>query len=177
MKRIDLLGKTQELDCVFLSIVCKDMIPYKKHYNDKERLTGILTIKRHEGNIGFLGGKVDEGETLYDALVREVYEEGNIDISDYLQKIEPVCSHAFAGADIHHFTLEVSRDEILGMARSIIDAEHFGEEITGFSIDLVHPKTVDNILENNFKATAGLEMRELINRIISSDSYKDMNWV
>ena len=63
------------------------------------------------------------------------------------------------------------------MARSIIDAEHFGEEITGFSIDLVHPKTVGNILENNFKATAGLEMRELIIIVLSSDSYKDMNWV
>jgi mutator protein MutT len=43
------------------------------------KLLGVSRKDNHE-LFGLPGGKVDEGETLYDAMVREVKEETNIDV-------------------------------------------------------------------------------------------------
>lgn len=44
----------------------------------------ILSISRRDNKdkFGLIGGKVDDKETLHEALIREVYEETNLNISD-----------------------------------------------------------------------------------------------
>lgn len=40
------------------------------------------SMKRHSGQISFPGGKIDEGETVIDAAIRETYEEVGIPVED-----------------------------------------------------------------------------------------------
>lgn len=41
----------------------------------------LVSRKYDKNNFGFVGGKVDEGETTYEAMVRETYEETGISVS------------------------------------------------------------------------------------------------
>ncbi len=63
----------------------------------------LCTIHKRRG-VEFPGGKVEPGETLEDAAVREVYEETNVHITDikwfadYLvHSIEPFCKAVYTG--------------------------------------------------------------------------------
>lgn len=44
----------------------------------KEGMLLMTPRKDNSNSFGFIGGKLDEGETPHEALVREVYEESNI---------------------------------------------------------------------------------------------------
>ncbi len=55
---------------------------------DKDGVAQVLltqrsqSMKRHSGQISFPGGKIDEGETVVDAAIRETYEEVGIPVED-----------------------------------------------------------------------------------------------
>lgn len=79
----------------------------------------ILTCRRPQGPENYVGklhtfgGKVDLGETLYDAIVREVHEECNIDIAKQawktdmiglIEEVEPDCKCVIDGENqIYHW--------------------------------------------------------------------------
>ncbi len=79
----------------------------------------ILTCRRPQGPENYVGklhtfgGKVDLGETLYDAIVREVREECNIDIAKQawktdmvglIEEVEPECKCVIDGENqIYHW--------------------------------------------------------------------------
>lgn len=79
----------------------------------------ILTCRRphgpenYVGKLHTFGGKVDLGETLYDAIVREVREECNIDIAKQawktdmvglIEEVEPECKCVIDGENqIYHW--------------------------------------------------------------------------
>lgn len=64
------------------------MIDYCLGFIFNKDLTQLLLIKKEKplnqkGKLNGIGGKVEEGESFYDAMVREVKEEANLDIKDW----------------------------------------------------------------------------------------------
>ncbi len=157
----------EKLQCVFLLIYCKDGKPYKKYSlpDGRELIPKVLSLSRHDGYIGFIGGKVDTGETLIEGLLREVKEEAGLIISPDLP-IEPLATYSEEGANIHSFSLEVTELELLDIVTVISGSDNFGVEITGFALNHIERYTkgggVDQVLSQNWKATGKLELEELI---------------
>lgn len=155
-----------KLQCVFLLIYCKDGIPYKKYSlpNGRLLIPKVLSLGRHDGNIGFIGGKVDPGESLISALLREVLEETGLVIDASL--ITPLATFSELKANIHSFSLEVTEKELLKMASVISNSETFGVEITGYNLNHIERYKnnggVEQVLNQNWKATGKLELEELI---------------
>lgn len=57
----------------------------------------VLLVTRKSGGHGLPGGKVDEGETLVDACIREVKEETNMDIEDIDLILKPLYAQFIEG--------------------------------------------------------------------------------
>lgn len=161
-------GKIEEnkLQCVFLLIYCKEGLPYEK-YN---KLTGrkyipiVLSLSRHDGYIGFIGGKVDPGETLKQALKREVMEEAGIEIDT--QNAIPLATYDGENANIHSFKYEVTYSQLKKIVKNIENAEHFGIEITGYALNhinnYINEGGYSQLLNQNWKATGKMELEELV---------------
>ena len=69
----------------------------------------ILLIKRKNPPLGYacFAGHVDEGETFEKALIREVKEEGNLDITNYKQCFEGFIDGKYStnNSGIYHWRL------------------------------------------------------------------------
>lgn len=82
------------------------------------------------------GGKVEEGEPLADALVREMREETGVDVE--VGRLLYVCDHVRGGAHVLHITFEARRvGGAAGVVAGTVDSRPIrGVEFVGLS-DLV----------------------------------------
>lgn len=78
-------------DTVFL-IIYVDQISPRKYFKDQTDLKcpAVIMCDRWDGRIGFPGGGVEEGESLTQALKREIKEEIGINIKE--NKLIPLVS-------------------------------------------------------------------------------------
>ncbi|MFH1949544.1 MAG: NUDIX hydrolase [Pseudomonadota bacterium] len=169
-------------NAVFLAIYVKEISPWK-YFNDdikSMRCPAIIMIDRWDGRMGFPGGTVDEGESLIDALVREVKEEIGITVKP--DKVHAIASHEWKIAT-HLYGLEVQEAEFLhiyyhilnNFSRSILlhayeegDKSHFMSEITGIKIiPLVQHagKGINYFLENSFAGSAKNELLIMLDEL------------
>ncbi len=169
-------------NAVFLAIYVKEISPWK-YFNDdikSMRCPAIIMIDRWDGRMGFPGGTVNEGESLLNALVREVKEEIGINVR--ADKVRPIASHEWKIAT-HLYALEVLEVEFLhiyyhrlnNFSRSILlhayeegDKSHFMSEITGIKIiPLVQHagKGINLFLENSFAGSAKNELLILLDEV------------
>ncbi len=169
-------------NAVFLAIYVKEISPWK-YFKDEiksMRCPAIIMIDRWDGRMGFPGGTVNAGESLAEALVREVKEE--IGISVKPDKIHPIASHEGKIAT-HLYGLEVLEIEFLhiyyhilnNFSRSILlhayeegDESHFMSEITGIKIiPLVEHanKGLNLFLKNCFAGSAKNELLIMLDEV------------
>jgi 8-oxo-dGTP pyrophosphatase MutT (NUDIX family) len=134
---------------------------------EEETVPSIGMIMRTDGSFGFVGGRVDEGETLEQALVREVLEEVGYQIS--LSKIVPLTSHTIKGGSstlhTHHYTCHVPTHELLRLQNNQAKGELHNREVAGFCIVPTIPASVDNLLKLPFAGTAKEELIYLLKYI------------
>jgi U8 snoRNA-decapping enzyme len=99
----------------------------KESLNDLEIPT-CLMINRSDGCIGFVGGMVEDGETLEQAAKREVLEEIGYKIA---RELVPLIAHDVGQITTHAFTLELDYEELRAIQKLATQSDHFGSELTG----------------------------------------------
>lgn len=144
---------------VFLIITC-DEFGTRADRKVKPDYKVLLNFRRDQC-FGFIGGKVDEGETLREALNREVMEEINFDITGYT--IKHMASYLDGDFGIHSYHMHISIQEMDKLRMNAL--MNTGDEISGLCLTNIFPgKFAGNavLLNNNFSATTKLELQELI---------------
>jgi len=101
-----------EKNGAFVAIVCRDVRPYLEYDRPldcpkDQSFPHILMQLRWDGVFGFPGGKVDPGETLRQACVREAHEEIGLTLKE--SDLIPVCSHRKEGGNFtaHLYAVDV----------------------------------------------------------------------
>ncbi|MEA3352699.1 MAG: NUDIX hydrolase [Campylobacterota bacterium] len=189
-KRVEFGKNVQDKkNTVFLIIYVEEISPWK-YFKDQTHIKcpAMIMIDRWDGRIGFPGGTVEEGETLQEALVREIKEEIGINIR--VEKLKPVVSYEWKIVS-HTFALELKEIEfhhiyyhiLNNFSRSILnhsyesgtDDTHFLSEITGIKIVPIlnrDGKGMGQFIKNNFavcgKEDIGVFLDEVIGYTITS---------
>ena len=159
-------------DCVFLWLYARGCKPYAKYMeveDQNQEMPMAMMQLRWDGSFGVAGGKVDEGETLEQALHREIKEEIAYEI-----KGTPVPMATFKDKSspwhIHSYSLEVSFEELIKARNESVNAEHRISECSGYVV--IHMANYKNGLglekfkENQFCATALREFEILEKEVL-----------
>lgn len=172
VEKINLLSNpASQKEAVFVAFTTKHTI--WENYNETTEegrqfeVPLVLMVQRWDGCKGFIGGNVDEGETLLTALSRELKEEANFVLSeDEFLSLIPVCSHKTENKVTHLFTVEISYVRMKELIANSVKAEHFMSEIVGLLaipfVNYPHQKSFDNFIKDQFAATVKEEVKELI---------------
>ncbi|MEA3289729.1 MAG: NUDIX hydrolase [Campylobacterota bacterium] len=178
-------GKTvpDKKNTVFLIIYVEEISPWK-YFKDQTHIKcpAMIMIDRWDGRMGFPGGGVEKGESLKEALVREIKEEIGINVKP--DKLKPVVSFEWKIIS-HTFALELKEIEFLhiyyhilnNFSRSIlnhsykdaIDDSHFLSEITGIKIVPIlnhNGKGIDQFIQNNFAGCGKDDIEVFLDEVI-----------
>lgn len=152
-------------DNVFLWVYAKDCQPYLNYpyVPDKEaKIPMVFAILRWDGTFGAIGGEVDEGETLVEALIREVKEEANYELTTDMN-FKPLCSfkNDENGNHYHSYALDInSLDSLLAIREQATTAEHSIAEVCGYNI--VQMANFSKFMDNQFSGTSKFELEKLM---------------
>jgi 8-oxo-dGTP pyrophosphatase MutT (NUDIX family) len=173
-------------DAVFLAIYVEAISPWKYFKDEilKVECPAVIMIDRWDGRMGFPGGTLNEGESLIEALVREIKEEVGITIKP--DKVHPVASH-ISKITTHLYGLKVMEIEFLhiyyhilnNFSRSILlhayeegDESHFMSEITGIKIVplIQHAgKGINYFIDNHFAGSCKEDLLILMEEFLDMD--------
>lgn len=172
VEKIRLLSNPASIkEAVFVAFTTKHTIWENYHETTDEgrkfEVPLVLMIQRWDGCKGFIGGNVDEDETLLTALAREVKEESNFVMSEAeFLLLKPVCSHQTDHNVTHLFTVEISFERMRELIQKSMNATHFMSEVVGILpvpfVNYPHKKSFDNFIKDQFAETVKEEVKELI---------------
>lgn len=130
----------------------------------------VLMVQRWDGLQGFVGGEVEEGESLKDTVERECLEEIGFMLNDSeLKSAKIISSHQTEKQVTHLMTLSISPELMEEAVKGSKNAKHFMSEIVAVMpihfINYPHKKAFDNFVKNNFASTVKEEMSDLISAL------------
>jgi len=165
-------GLVAEQNSVFIAYFTKPSHIYQKNpdcrsWGDdawfaKVALLGVMV--RWDGSFGFVGGKVDPGETLIEAAKRESWEEINHQPEDGDLKL--VCSHSMVHGkfeqNTHLYACEVTPEKIYDIRRKSGESVHGQVESAGFVVVHMVKNAPQNLQKNVWAGTALAELNILL---------------
>ncbi|GBG14462.1 DNA mismatch repair protein MutT [Novimethylophilus kurashikiensis] len=169
----------QGKDAVFLWLYCLDGQPYTKRLPNQVaggQYPMVLSLLRWDGSFGTMGGKVDPGESLYEALCREAVEEASFEIG-HDDDVRPLATYLDDEWHMHSYCLELpysrleaARESASMVGRSpevagavIVPAFNYPARMNGA------PRGRDAFLTMNFFSTSKVELNELFGRMQSQE--------
>lgn len=165
------LMSPKKMDCAFLWLYCLDGQPYKKYLPEGAAGTMpmMLALLRWDGRLGTMGGKVDPGEALFEALIREASEEANFWLTRDAA-LEMLGTFQDGDWHIHSFALEVTYTELVAARAQASALRSASPECAGWVIAPMGayrpeedgPRGVEAFRANHFASTAGLEFDALL---------------
>lgn len=164
VKNITAEGREQ---VVHIAIVAPGFQPYLD-YNEwtdipKDSVVPqALFVVRWDGMFGFAGGFVDQGEDLNDAVMREVFEEVGVDITEYRNTVQILDIEITEKREYYFMTVEVSNDtykEILINSRK--NAVHSFAEISGYCSMFLIDSFMNNLLEGRWSGNGKKQVIKL----------------
>lgn len=158
-------------NAVFLWLYCKNARPYKNYMGGAHdhSIPLVLTQFRWDGKFGAIGGRVDEGETLEEALDREVCEE----LGDFAVDAEPLCTHVMSFTDdpdftfaVHTYCAEIDELTMYWLQHNAPHAARdYKPEVSGYCILHCRENIIPEIMKNNFAPSAKMELQLLLDKI------------
>ena len=135
---------------------------------DKNQQVNLaVMVHRWDGCQGFIGGMVDQGESLRDAAMREMMEEINLDIVS-ADQLEPLASHELDRLVVHAFHCDLGLRPTSFVRKLFADAvlaEHSIAEGVAIPVHLETykwGKGLPRTLASNTLASAVKEELELV---------------
>lgn len=133
----------------------------EKAWNSKVALLGV--VMRWDASFGFVGGKVDPGETLVQAAIRETMEEVGTVITE--EQLTLMCSHEMKDGQLHQNThlylCELSPEEIYEVRSNSDKSKHGRVEASAFNVVHMVEKSFTNLLDVNWAGTGREEIEIL----------------
>ncbi len=163
-----------ERNAVFLCFYADDAKPYRDSENEYKDIVipQVLMSFRWDGVLGFIGGNVDEGESLIEALSREVKEEIAFDIVPSIleESATFICTHKIRdGFNSHLYAMKISQDMLYALRDHASVATHHDEESAGMITPHLNSKTLAVISRKGALApTVHEEFHELFSRVFKA---------
>lgn len=130
MRKIDFVGDLAAREgrrrAAFVILYARDAPPTSRRAGHATPV--CLMLNRSDGQIGFVGGMVEPGETLEAAVRRETREEIGYDVA---APLHPLIAHDLGSLTTHAFAVELRHTELRAILMAAPHAVHFGQEITG----------------------------------------------
>lgn len=136
--------------------------------NEKQMIVPlVLMIDRWDGCKGFIGGIVEEHETILQAAIRELKEEIGYELqSEDILNQEFISSYELDNLVTHLIAIEVSFEKLKQIMSSFKNAQHYLSEVSGVSaiqfINYPHTKSFDNFSNSIFAPTVKEEIVDLV---------------
>ena len=128
------------------------------------KLGALGHIVRWNGELGFVGGMVDEDETLEQALQRECLEEIGHELD--MSQVELFESHAMTrGGAIKHthlYVQELSFFQLLSLRIDAVKANHAFTEMSAFCTTHLTPEAPDVLLSQRWAGSAKECLKSLL---------------
>lgn len=170
-------------DFVFVWFFARDCNSYEGYPHNNVPSTSLVLLQlRYDGTFGAVGGGVEKGEELIDALVRECQEE--MMFTPDMSKLQELITHQNpkSKACIHSWSYEMTFDELKELRDTCTKAPHFNAECAG--VNLVHICRYmtgrgevgwNKIKEQRFASTAGLDLEFLVDKFKLLKDYSDVS--
>lgn len=134
----------------------------------EKSFSAILMLNRYDMRLGFIGGMIDtingKTESIAQAVQREALEEANINIFERKYQLKPICSHEFS-IITHLSAIELDTfEELKEIQKSILNAPHYGSEITGSTI----------VYLTSFKGEKNLGLGQLLKASMASSVFEEL---
>lgn len=178
-------GLIAEQNSVFIAYFTKPSHIYQKNpdcrsWGDdawfaKVALLGVMV--RWDGSFGFVGGKVDAGESLIEAAKRESMEEINHRPKD--EDLKLVCSHSMVHGkfeqNTHLYACEVTPEKLYEIRRQSGESVHGQVESAGFVAVHMVKNSPNNLKANTWAGTALAELNILLESGILEAAVREDN--
>lgn len=150
------------------------VILYSDDFDGDKENKKVLTLMHWNNVFGFVGKELEDGETFYDALAVAAKEQIGFDLDSYRGKIEHMASYSYRGYGMHTYVCKIEADKMKQLRSMAHDSENSVFNYAAIAVMNISPATVEHALNNNFGATAGMDLFEFVDKYISPEFEKEM---